>query len=238
MSTITHYEINNIFSNQCLCQDSLKDKLTIQNTINKENIVSVFTNEGKPQASLNNLLNDNERKVSNTNWNVLYKGSEFNNERFDKLEKKMEKMDEKIKSLNTKVNCLDNVVIKLVETPIRNTASNIILFFLGEQPKGNSNSHRFTENTGNLDLLEDFIEKKNIENNKKILGKEFDKIITSRNKCIHPSDLEELANEVEKCKQYIKEYPQLTIEFKYEVFIIEHYDDFIEYYLEYKKLKN
>jgi peptidoglycan hydrolase CwlO-like protein len=162
-------------------------------------------------------------------------------ERFDKLEGDLESMREDIKKLNTKVNGLennikhlDNVVIKLVETPIRNTATNIILLFWDEdETEKPTKSHIFTKNNGNLELLEDFIEKNNIEYNKKTLGKKFDKIIASRNECIYPSTLGDLTNEVEKCKQYIEEYPQLKTEFKYEVFTIEHYDDFKRYYFDY-----
>jgi hypothetical protein len=229
MSTITHYEINNIFSNQCLCQDSLKDKLTIQNTINKENIVSVFTNEGKPQASLNNLLNDNERKVGNTNWNVLYKGSEFNNERFDNLENEMKSMKNEMKSMKNEMKRSKNVIVNIVGETIRNTASNIILFFLKEQPKQNvSDSHRFTKNnTDNLKKLEELIDENNFKYNEKILGREFDKIITLRNKCIHPCNLDELQNKVEECKRYIEDYPELINNFEYEIFTIKHYNEFI-----------
>jgi hypothetical protein len=139
-----------------------------------------------------------------------------------------------VNDLENNIKRLDNVVIKLVEQTIRNTATNIILLFWDEdETEKPTKSHIFKKNNGNLELLEGFIEENHIEYNKKKLAKEFDKIIASRNECIYPSSLGDLANEVEKCKKYIEEYPQLKTEFKYEVFTIEHYDDFMKYYLEY-----
>jgi hypothetical protein len=218
MSSVIHYEINYIFSTTCKCQDLIKDKLTIQNQINKENIVSVFTNDGK--RDIDPLFQGN-KQIGQNNWHVLYKGNDFNNERFQKLENR-------ITELEKKVGKLDNIIVnELVESAIRNTATNIILFFLGEQPKENTKSHRFKDKN-NSNKLSEFIEKYNIEYNSKTLGNNFDEIINSRNVCIHPCNLQELLENVKKCKKYIEEYPNLEKKFKYEIFTIQHYNEFLE----------
>ena len=53
-------------------------------------------------------------------------------------------------------------------------------------------------------------------------------VIDRRNTCIHPQNLEELKEHVENCEKYIENYPQLREKYKYEIFTIEHYSDFVK----------
>ncbi len=156
----------------------------------------------------------------------------------DELIKKVDELTQKNDELNIKVNNLtlqvsdlsDIIRDELIEIKIRNTACNIILFFLGEQPKNHPPSSRFSNpNSNNYKKLKQFIQYNKMDNKTKILGKELDKLINDRNQCIHPLNLIELKEHVEKCNYYLKKFPIIELEYKYETLIIRNYENFAKF---------
>ena len=147
MSTVTYCQVNNFRTISCNFNDKIKDKLTIENKIKKEDIISVFTNEKK--HSLGTIMTG-QNKVGNAEWIVLYKSPEFDNTRYDALEQSINELKNETNQLRKEVNGLhDTILNELVETKIRNTAANILLFFIGEQPKHTSYKNRFCESSPN-----------------------------------------------------------------------------------------
>lgn len=221
MGSITYYEVNNILKKQYNCQDLLKEKLTLDHTIKQEYIHSVFNNDGR-KNNINSLFEGN-KQIGRNDWDVIYvKNEEF--DRFSQIENKVDEMSKKMIEMNEKIDKLNYIIVdELLEQKIRNTASNIILFFLGEQPKQTNGSFRRFKEEHHKNKLNDFIEKNNIIYNTKTLGNKFDDIISNINTCIHPSSFEELREDVEKCQKYITQYPELMKKFEYEIFTINHY---------------
>jgi hypothetical protein len=222
-TTMTHYQVNSITPTTCNFSDDLKEKITQQNKLTESDIIYIFNNDGI--SNTKNVLTGN-KIVGNSNLNVLYKNPDNENNRYDKLENEMKEMKKQIDELNEKVNSLDTIIInELVEKIIRNTATNIILFFLGEEPNPNKPSHRF-KNPENINKLDNIIKTNDLPYDAEKLGVKFDEIINRRNICIHPCSLDKLKNDVDNCRSYIDMYPKLTKKFMYEAIIIENYEKF------------
>jgi hypothetical protein len=241
MSSVSFYSLNEHFVNRCLYESTLKKSLTNNEQITKESIYSVFNNNGK--QNMNKLFNDENKLVGNNDWHVLYNDSS----RITKLENEMKGLKNEVVGLNTQVvglntqvdglntqvvgltnevQILKNIIVdEMIENIIRNTASNIILFFLGEQPNPNNPSKRFTD-PENKKKLKSFIKRHDMVFDAKKLGNKLDSIITNRNRCVHPCGMETLVVDVEKCQKYISMFPEINEKFEFEVFTIHHYNEF------------
>jgi hypothetical protein len=135
-------------------------------------------------------------------------------------------LNTQVVGLTNEVQILKNIIVdEMIENIIRNTASNIILFFLGEQPNPNNPSKRFTH-PENKKKLKSFIKRHDMVYDAKKLGNKLDSIITNRNRCVHPCGMETLVVDVEKCQKYISMFPEINEKFEFEVFTIHHYNEF------------
>lgn len=191
------------------------------NKINKEDILSVYTKDG--ERNVDGLF-QGEKLLGNTPWTIIYKSHDL-----DEIREELRETQAELREVKTTLGHHDRLIMdELVDPIIRNTATNIILFFLGVQPKDNIDpqSFRFKDNTKNLKKLEDFIDVYELVDNARRWGKAMDKIITTRNIRIHPSTYDMLEQDVAKCKTYIANFPQLNANYKEEIGVIQHFQKF------------
>lgn len=192
------------------------------------NVVNNLNTKVNEMTKSNSDLTNKVEELTKSNSDLTNKVDELTKSNSD-LTNKVIHLTKSNEELTNKVDILNDIVVnELVETMIRNVACNIVFYFLGEQPKDfPSDSKRF-QSTYNLKKLERLVKENNIISSKN-LGKNLDKMINERNVCVHPVDLAELKGHVEKCIQYFTTFPELKMDYTYELFIIDNYDNFVKY---------
>lgn len=154
---------------------------------------------------------------------------EKDNITLDEIREELRETRAELREVKTTLGQHDRLIMnELVDPIIRNTATNIILCFLGVQLKDNIDpqSFRFKDNTKNLKKLEDFIDVYEIVDNARRWGRVMDRIIANRNIRIHPSTYDMLEQDVAKCETYITNFPQLNATYADEIGVIRHYQKF------------
>jgi hypothetical protein len=239
MSTtmVTYAGINSIHTKEVGVRELLTVGLTNNRVIDKNNIVDIYNNDGR--MPIETAFSSNNKMMGSNNWLIMYKSDEIltTDEKLDKLRAeltaemttKITGLHNQIADLTAKLNVVTRIVVdELVETKLRNTACNIIMFFLGIQPAHKPPKSRRFADSDNQELLVKMIDACDIDRNPRKLGTNLDNLINDRNACIHPQTTSELYVDVVKCMEYIKQYPSLRT-FEYETFVVEHYADFMKF---------
>ena len=248
MST-SFIELNAEFNRDFNKTDLLANGLTNNGVIPTQNIIRIYNSDGEMSKE---KAFTGAKQMGNTKWTILYKSSEniSNAEKFanmqiaiDSLTIKVNGLQAENKVLISQVLTLSSVVLdELVETKIRNTACNIVWFFLGLQPmQPTPTSSRFSGFDGK-NRLKRMIKICKINKNPDCLGDDLDLLINRRNNCIHLQSMDALRVDVDRCLKYIQQFPQIqTIMevdpqtnknkpvFENEIFVIEHYTDFMQF---------
>lgn len=226
MKTVNYINFNSIKIIKYKCSEPIKNTLKNNKNIN---IVSVFNNNGK--QNLNDLMMSEQPIGDYEDWNVIFEDSSSSKNEIMDLKNEMMNLKSEVNGLKSEVNGLKTLIkYELVETKIRNIASNIVLYFVKDQPKPNKPSNRFgNKDSVNYKKLKRFIKGNNINYSTKKLGFNLDEMISERNVCIHPINLDELKEHVEKCIGYFNQFPELQDKYKTELFVVQNYDNFVKF---------
>jgi hypothetical protein len=255
MSTL-FIEVNSEFNRDFNKTELLTNVLTNNGVIPTPNIIRIYNSDGEMSKE---RAFTGAKQMGNTKWTILYKSVEniSNAEKFANMQIAIDEirgenkvlasqvatLTPQVATLTSQVATLTSVVVdELVETKIRNTACNIVWFFLGLQPiQPTPTSNRFSGFDGKT-RLKRMIKTCKINKNPDCLGDDLDALITRRNTCIHPQSMDALKVDVDRCLGYIQQFPQIqTIlevdphtkknkpVFENEIFVIEHYADFMRF---------
>jgi hypothetical protein len=212
-SPVTFYPIDAFQVTYAQPQRKLKDVINSQ--INQTTVMQVLSSERK--MNVTHVLEGNNLVGNNNEWTVLYR-SNANEE----LLQRMSALEHRVDDLTDEVNTQKSIILDhLIEPMIRNVASQILLYSLGEQPKTDTRpSNRFIKNSNAYKFIEQMIESEDLNMSASHVTRNLDLLIDRRNACIH-EPYDKLLNSIEKCKWYFIKYPQLVNSYQYEHFVIQ-----------------